>query len=676
MTAMGQIPDSTIGVDAAGIISRVGSAVTKFKSGDRVAFFAQGAHSTHPRTRADNCALIPDNMSLEEAASVPTIHGTAWYALVRLARVQPGQSLLVHAAAGGVGQAAIQIAKHFGMEIFATVSNETKRHLIRETYGVPDDHIFNSRDLSFAKGIKRMTNGRGVDVILNSLSGEALRQTWHCIAPFGYFVEIGLRDILNNTGLEMAPFKQDATFTFLNLAHVQRSRPDLMAAIVEGTFDFIRQGISSPVKPITTYPISDVERAFRLMQAGKHLGKLVLTWGEDDVVPVLGRQQTTLALDPLGVYVLVGGLGGLGRSLSERLVELGARKLCFLSRSGVNSDAATDLVRSLQNQAVQVLVLKCDISLERAVTSALASVSQQLGPVRGVLQGAMVLRDTLFVNMTHQQWIEATRPKIQGSWYLHKHLPDVDFFVILSSAVATFGNRGQSNYSAAGAYQDQLAYYRRSLGMHATTVDLGIMRDVGVLAETGITDNLRDWEQPYGIRKPEFHALMEIAIDGDIKGAGPAQIITGLATGGSAVVSGIDAPYYLENAKFGIMALTGMRSASGDSNAGSDGSIVPTHARVAQAETLEDATLAVVGALVRQIARMLQMPTDEIDTGRFLHNYGIDSLLAIEVVNWALKDVKSTVNVFDVLSSIPMISLASKIAAKSSVLRADLVQKP
>jgi zearalenone synthase (highly reducing iterative type I polyketide synthase) len=573
-----------------------------------------------------------------------------------------------------VGQAAIQIAKHFEMEIFATVSSDAKRKLIRDSYGIPDDHIFNSRDISFAKGIKRMTKGRGVDVILNSLSGEALRQTWYCIAPFGYFIEIGLRDILNNTELDMAPFKQDATFTFLNLAHIQKSRPDLMAAIVEGTFDFIRQGRSKPVNPITSYPISDVERAFRLMQAGKHSGKLVLTWGEDDVIPVLDRQKRTLRLDSEGVYLLVGGLGGLGRSLAERLIELGARKLCFLSRSGATSAAAKNLIHSLEHQGVQIQALVCDVSSDSAVAASVARCSQELGTIRGVFQCAMVLRDSLFVNMTHQQWIEATRPKIQGSWNLHKHLPKVDFFIILSSAVATFGNRGQSNYSAGGAYEDALAYYRRSRGLHATTVDLGIMREIGVLAETGITANLRDWEKPYGIRQAEFHALMELAIDGDIKGTNSAQIITGLATGGSAIVAGIDTPYYLDNARFGIMALSGMRNASGLSNAVSDSASAPTHTRIAQAESLEVATTAVTNALIRQIARMLQMPVDEIDTGRFLHNYGIDSLLAIEVVNWALKEAKSIVNVFDVLASIPIASLAGKIAAKSAVLHKGLAQ--
>jgi zearalenone synthase (highly reducing iterative type I polyketide synthase) len=284
----------------------------------------------------------------------------------------------------------------------------------------------------------------------------------------------------------------------------------------------------------------------------------------------------------------------------------------------------------------------------------------------------MVLRDTLFVNMTHQQWLEATRPKVQGSWNLHKRLPDVDFFISLSSFAAVYGNRGQTNYSAAGAYEDALAHYRRAQGQRATTVDLGIMRDIGVLAETGITETLKDWEKSYGIRESEFHALMERAIDGDIRGTSNAQVITGLATGGSAIAAGIDTPFYLESSKrFSIMALTGTRNqkpATADS-----GASAPTHTLIAAAASLEEAATATATALVKQVAKMLQMPVHEIDVERFLHSYGIDSLVAIELMNWALKEFKSVVTVFDVLAGVPISSFAAKVAAKSSVLPRGLV---
>lgn len=668
---MGQMADSKLGIDAAGIVRRVGSSVTKFKVGDKVAMYGHGAHRTIHRSRADFCAPIPDGMSFEQAATIPAVHATAWNALVRLAQVRKGQTILIHAAAGGVGQVAVQIARHTGMEIFATVSSKVKRKLLRDEYGVADDHIFNSRDLSFVKGIKRMTNGRGVDVILNSLAGEALRQTWHCIAPFGYFVEVGIRDIINNTGLDMRPFMHGATFTFFNLTHIEKDQPETMGAIIQGAFDFIRRGITRLVTPMVTFPISDMEGALRLMQTGKHVGKITLTWGEDHVVPVVQSRMRPPKLNPDGAYLLVGGLGGLGRSLSSMLVRLGARKLCFLSRSGAASPNAKRLIQKLEQQQVQVQVQACDISDESVVAGAVDACTQSLGKIRGVFQCAMVLRDSLFTNMTHQHWVESTRPKVQGSWNLHQHLPDdLDFFITLSSFTATFGSRGQGNYAAAGAYEDALAYHRRARGWHATTVDLGIMRDVGVLAERGMTDAFRDWEEPYGIRESDFLALMERVIDRDTAGVMSPQVITGLATGGSVSLAGLKPPYYLEDARFSILARTGIR---GDGASAATGDAIPAHALVSQAKSFREAADSVQEALTRQVAKMLQAPPSEIDTSRFLHSFGIDSLVAIEIVNWVMREAKSTITVFDVLAGVPITTLCDRITAKSAVLPMELV---
>lgn len=666
---MGQIPDELLGFDASGIVRRVGSGVSKFKIGDKVAMYGHGAHRTIHRSRADYCERIPEGLSFEQAATIPVVHGTAWYGLVHLARVKKGQSILIHAAAGGVGQSAIQIAQHFGMDIYVTVGSDVKRNLLRETYNIPEDHMFNSRDLSFVKGIKRMTNGRGVDVILNSLSGEALRQSWYCIAPFGTFLEIGIKDILGNTELDMRPFLQDATFAFFNLNHIEKERPDIMAEIIKGAFDFQRRGITRPITPLVTYPISDVEDAFRLMQTGKHLGKVTLSFGDDDVVPIVQSDSGLLKLDSDAAYLLVGGLGGLGRSLSSMLVDHGARKLCFLSRSGGKSQEARALIRELENKQVQVQAYACDVADAQAVAKATSQCTEQLGPIRGVLQCAMLLRDTLFTNMTYQQWTESTRPKVQGTWNLHQILKDVDFFVVLSSFAAIFGNRGQSNYAAAGAYEDAISHYRRSQGLHAVTLDIGLMRDIGVLAEKGITDSLREWEEPYGIRATEFHALLQRAIAGDIAGNVPPQVLTGLATGGSAIAAGITTPFYLEDPRFSIMAKTGVR----DQNSSGKENTLSTKAFISQATSLAEAAEHVLEALVNRVAKMLQTSSSEIDTGRFLHSYGIDSLVAIEIVNWALKEIKSNITVFDVMAAVPMTTTAHKMAARSNVLPKGLV---
>lgn len=665
---MGQIPDSLLGFDAAGVVLRVGSSVTKFRVDDSVAMCGHGSHRTVHRAKASYCALIPEGLSFEQAATIPVVHATAWYGLVYLARVRPGQTILIHAAAGGVGQAAIQLAKHFELEVFATVGSEAKRALLRDTYGLADDHIFNSRDVSFADGVRRMTGGRGVDVVLNSLAGEALRQTWHCIAPFGYFIEIGLKDILANTRLDMRPFLQDATFSFFNLNHIEREQPALMAEIIQGAFDFLQCGITRPVTPLVTYPISDVEAAFRLMQTGKHLGKIALSFEYQAVIPVArsGVESLFLNLDPAANCVLVGGLGGLGRSLAGMLVDNGARNICFLSRSGaVNNMEAQALIRDLQGRDVQVLALKCDVADAVSLQSALKRCAQELGPVHGVIQCAMVLRDTLFANMTYRQWVESTRPKVQGTWNLHMALPDVGFFVVLSSFAGIFGNRGQGNYAAASAFQDATAHLRRSQGKHAVTLDIGLMRDIGVLAENGITDSLCDWEVPYGIREKEFLDLVKVAVAGDAAGTLHPQVLTGLATGGNALAFGIPEPFYLADAKFAIMAKTGLREQAKTSQPDDVDSV---QALVARSTSVAEAAEHVLAALVTRMAKMLQMSTSEIDTKRPLHSYGIDSLVAIEIVNWALKELKAHLTVFDIMAAVPATVTATKIAAVSALL--------
>lgn len=664
---MGQIPDKLLGFEASGIVTRVGKDVQKFQIGDSICTLGHGAHRALFRNKAIFCQPMPEGISFEEAATLPLVHCTAFHALVRIARVSAGQSILIHAAAGGVGQAAIQIAKHFGMEIFATVGSADKRSLIQDVYGVEADHIFNSRDVSFQKGITRMTNGRGVDVVLNSLSGEALRQSFYCIAPFGTFVEIGIKDILGNTGLDMRPFLQDATFVFLNLNHVTTKAPKVMAEIMEGAFDLLRRGITKAVYPLTIYPVSEVENAFRLMQTGKHRGKIAISFGESDVVPVLHKSSSVLKLDENSTYVLVGGLGGLGRSLSNLLVENGARNLCFVSRSGANSEKAKKQIQDLEDQGIHTKAYCCDVANADSLKETLARCSNELPPIKGVIQCAMVLRDNLFENLSYQEWIDSTRPKVQGTWNLHSYLPEtMDFFVILSSFAGVFGNRGQANYAAAGAYQDAFAKFRRSKGLKSVTIDLGIMRDVGVIAEQGATGILGDWEEPFGLREFEFHALLKEVLSDQVSGKEemPDQIVTGLATGGTANAAGIQPPFYFDNARFSVLKNTGLQNLGG---LAADGT-VPIKTLMAQAQTIEEAAKVIVAAVTAKVAKSLQTEESEIDAGRPLHSYGVDSLVAVEIRNWVFKELKAEVTVFDILSAVPITALSQAIAVKSKLL--------
>ena len=695
MVALGQIPDRLFGFDASGVVARVGKDIRRFKTGDRVCTLGHGTHRTRFRNKADFCQAVPDGLTFHEAATLPLVHCTAYHALINIAHIRPGETILIHAAAGGVGQAAIQLAKHFGLEIFATVGSAEKRARLQESFGIPEDHMFNSRDLSFAKGVLRMTSGRGVDCVLNSLSGQALQETWRCIAPFGTFVEIGLKDIMENTGLEMRPFAQDATFSFLNLKRVMTEKPKLMAEILEGTFNFLRKGVTRPITPVTVYPISAIEDAMRLMQTGRHSGKIAITWAGSEVVPILHRPRDFNMLNPDATYVLCGGLGGLGQSLASLLVRLGARNICFISRSGRKSKGAENFINKLELQNIKVQVYSCDISINQNLARTLQDCSKTMPPIKGVIQCAMVLRDVSYTTMSHSHWTESLRPKVQGTWNLHLLTPtDLDFFITLSSFAAIFGNRTQSNYAAAGAFQDALAHYRTAGGLKAVTIDLGIMRDVGVIAERGVTGSLKEWEKPFGIREEEFHLMMTTIIKKEVdsptiqtspaltkgiqdsqgtnatpaKMSIPPQVLTGFATGGAAQAAGINTPFYFSDPRFSHLAISGLSTTSKSHEPSIDHPSDPTYLQNFTALALRDPHAArsrLTAALIARVAKSLLTDPAEISDAKPLHSYGVDSLVAIEIATWLFRETKVTVTVFDVSAGIPIKDFAAKLVEKA-----------
>ncbi|KAK2626256.1 hypothetical protein QTJ16_004518 [Diplocarpon rosae] len=665
MVCLGQIPDEKLGFEASGLVRRVGSGVTRFQRGDAVCVLGHGAHRTLFRSKDLFCQHKPAEMSFEEAAGLPLVHATAYHALVNVGRLEKGQSVLIHAAAGGVGQAAVQLAQHLGLRVYATVGSPEKKKLLRDLYGLAEGHIFHSRDTTFAKGIMRVTHGQGVDCVLNSLSGESLRASWNCIAPFGRFVEIGIKDILANSALEMRPFIQDASFSFLNLEHVQRRRPELMGQILEKTFALLRGGVTRGVFPQNSYPVSQVEDAFRLMASGKHQGKITISYPGDARIPVELDPGSAIDLSQ-GTYVLVGGLGGLGRSLARLLADLGARHLAFISRSGSLTEppAVAALVEELRGRSVRVSQYQADISREEALRSALERLGRENPPLAGVIQGAMVLRDNLFSSLSHRQWSESLAPKVQGTLNLAKMLPaHLDFFILLSSFSGIFGNLGQSNYAAGCTFQDATAHALRAQGRRAVSIDLGIMRDVGVLAEQGAKGHhLRDWAEPFGLGESEFHALLKTVISGVGRDPAnfPAQIVTGLATGGTAARAGIPDPFYLGTSKFLPMRRAGKSSAGSGSDA-----TVSVLAELAGADTWEKRARVVEAAVVGKVATIVSTAAGNIDVAKPLHAYGVDSLVALELSNWSLKEMGVPVSTFDLLKSSPISALCAEIAQKS-----------
>jgi NADPH:quinone reductase-like Zn-dependent oxidoreductase len=287
MVAMGHLKESTMGYECSGVVTRVGKSVaSELKAGDRVCLLMKGHYANLVRVPRETVGKIPDDMPFDIAASFPLVFCTAYYSLYDTARLQEGETVLIHAAAGGVGQAAIMLARLVGAEIFATVGSKEKRDFLVDTYGIPPDHIFSSRNTNFAKLIMAATQGKGVDVVLNSLAGEMLQETWKCVAMLGRFVEIGKRDLELNNHLEMAPFVRNVSFSSIDLTHIMKYKASAMSKVLQQVLKLFEAKKIHAVHSITTFAIADVERAFRFMQSGRHRGKVVIEPRPGDMVKV------------------------------------------------------------------------------------------------------------------------------------------------------------------------------------------------------------------------------------------------------------------------------------------------------------------------------------------------------------------------------------------------------
>ncbi len=287
LIAVGQLNSPHTGFECSGIVSRTGNACSRFKVGDPVAALQGGCFANFIRLKETaGVVKIGPGVSFAEAAAVPVNFATAYIALHDVARMRAGESILIHAGAGGTGQAAIQLAQNMGVTVFATVGSDEKRQFLKDVYGIPESHIFSSRSTLFAEAVKTRTNGRGVDAVFNSLAGESLKASWECIAPYGRFLEIGIKDILANDTLPMRQFLHNVSFSAINLATMMGDRPEMCAAALSSVYAMLEQGKLRPAQYLQVYGIGEMERAFRSMQSGKHIGKIVIEMRDDDQVMV------------------------------------------------------------------------------------------------------------------------------------------------------------------------------------------------------------------------------------------------------------------------------------------------------------------------------------------------------------------------------------------------------
>lgn len=495
MLATGKLPPDALPGDLAGQDCILGLEFSGRDSQGRRVMGMVAARSLASSVLADPGFLweVPEKWSLEEAATIPVVYGTSYYALIVRGRLTPGQSVLIHAGTGGVGQASIAIALHMGCTVYTTVSSQAKRDFLKKRFPqLTDNNIGNSRDCSFEQLVLSQTKGKGVDIVLNSLAGDQLQASVRCLANGGRFCEIGKVDLSSNSGLGMSVFLKNTTFHGILLdALFDSDHPDkreVKRLVNEG----IANGAVQPL-PNTVFAENQAEQAFRFMASGKHIGKVLLKIRDEEsrktmIPPVKTVNAIPRSyMDPNKTYVLVGGLGGFGLELANWLITRGAKKIVLTSRSGIKTGYQSLCIRRWRNMGVNVVISTSDATSEAGAKKLLQEAST-VGTIGGIFNLAVVLRDAFMENQTEEDFVTVCKPKIDAT----KHLdaasrvlaPNLDYFVIFSSVSCGRGNAGQANYGLANSAMERICEARQASGLPGVAIQWGAIGDVGLILET------------------------------------------------------------------------------------------------------------------------------------------------------------------------------------------------
>ncbi|WP_319412733.1 SDR family NAD(P)-dependent oxidoreductase [uncultured Cohaesibacter sp.] len=630
MWAQGLLPEEaledgfagpTLGFECSGRITALGQGVKGLKIGDPVMTLAPASFASHVTVMDSAISKLPETIDLTAAATMPVAFLTAYYALHHLARLEEGEWVLIHGAAGAVGLAAVQIAKWRGARIIATAGNEEKRNFLKM---LGADHVLNTRSLNFVdqvRSITRQADGpdhEGVDVVLNSLFGEAMERSLELVRPFGRFLELGKRDFYGNTQIGLRPFRRNISYFGIDADQLLNKQPARAKRLFAELAELIGNEQFTAL-PYRLFESSDIVDAFRLMQRSGHIGKIVVKAPE----PISSAgDENGFKTSEEGHHVLIGGLGGFGLEVARWLASKGARSIILTSRSGKMSDEALALKQALANKGCALMVKPCDVSNETALKTLLEDLRKDR-PISGVMHMAAVLDDVLLANMSDEQIDKVLGPKVIGSDNLDRatRQDDLDYFWLFSSVSVLIGNPGQANYVAANSYMDGLARKRRQEGLPALAVGWGAITDVGILARDKQTAEILA-RTTGGIEFKAKQALDQLSrlLEQLPSGTTPAAITLAPMNWGYAS----DNLPIMKSPTYTLLQREAAQSSRHGQQALDVANLI---------EGLDDVAARgeIAKILAQEVAGIFRMPVEEINLKRSLTDLGMDSLMGMEL---------------------------------------------
>ncbi|KAI5867271.1 KR domain-containing protein [Durotheca rogersii] len=644
---------TTFSHEVGGIVRKVGAGVSGLKPGDVVVGFHADTFASYQQIPASMLNKLDSNDDLDEAVGVLAAYSTALYGLETLAGIQPNEKVLILPNTGASGIAAAKIAQNKGAIPYVVTKTAHEVAFLEKHLKLDARRqiIELSGNASIYEQIRGLTGGHGADVVFSAGSTDidASREAWRSIARFGRFLDSGRKDALRRSALYGVPAQRGACYMPFDILDIYEDRPQILSSLFPTVLGMLRQGsIVPPSSTQHSVNLADLDKAVARFSDAFGASRPIIKYEASESPVMVVPARAPLKFSPDATYLLVGCLGGLGRSLTSLMMKSGARRFVFLSRSGTDAPAAAKLVKDIEGAGAITQVVRGDATSREDVVRAVQGIPSEY-PIKGVVHAAMVLRDGLFESMTFENWRTTVEPKIAGAANLHSVLANepLDFFLMTSSVSGVLGNPAQSNYAAANTYLDSLARHRAASGKTATSLVLPMILEVGVVSENNDLEQALKRKGMYGIGEAELLESFEAGILSATKleGTAPDHIVVGLdparlkkAISDAAVTDS----YWLEDARF-KQAVHDINSAegTGGSSGGSGQDIIST---IAAAASPAEAVDAVTEHFIAKLARMLLLEDDAFEPSvKSISSYGIDSMIGAELRKWIFKEYKMDV---------------------------------